>query len=242
MPEKIPADRNIPIFITKRLDIVDNLFEKKPYLILMPNYDKWNYYNRRYFARLHIVGEDEDIIEMHLRIMFEGYVSSADALDELIAKYGDGFEIGSIKIPFVSLIPEEDNYRELMRILDFDNGISALRKLHDAIVLRTEMVDTNLVELSYSEEFFIGILRFTGSHTAIRRGERYFRRELPEVVHDSAGSFTFYTKLKSVDNELEINFDFSNKGVFRDRIAVLIGRNGVGKTKLLKAGNCRWHN
>lgn len=55
------------------------------------------------------------------------------------------------------------------------------------------------------------------------------------LFDDSAQSFTFATKLRNSENEVEVDFDFGEKPVFRERISVLVGRNGAGKTHFLKS-------
>jgi len=167
--------------------------------------------------------------------MFYGFLRSAKALDSLFEEYGDVFPIENIEIPFISLLPDEANYRDIIKKFGFDNGIAALRKMCDAVVARQENDNHTLTELAQSEEFHIGVLRYTGAYTALRRGSRHFRHEVPEPVEDAATDFQLTTKLKNSENNIEVLFNFSQFPIFRERIAVLIGKNGVGKTQLLKS-------
>jgi ABC-type multidrug transport system ATPase subunit len=168
-------------------------------------------------------------------MMFEDARSSARVFDELFNQNGEIFPIARVQRPFVSLIPNVDNYRQLIAMLGFEVGVSALRLLRDAVVIRTEGVDKVGLRLINGEEFHIGILRHDGAYAALRRAGRYFRPDPPPSVDDAAIDFDFSALLRSADNPYEISFKFAPDELFRDRTSILIGRNGAGKTQLLKA-------
>jgi ABC-type branched-subunit amino acid transport system ATPase component len=231
----IPAQADFAVFVASSLDEVGKSGIKPPYAIITPDTNDWNDYGRGYFAHLWIEDGTGEPEEIRLSLMFEGYERTKKALDGIIAQQGDVLSIEKIAIPFVSLIPDEANYRKIFRIFGFDLSISMLRKLHDAVAQRIEQTDQKTLDLIKGEEFHVGVLRQTGARTALRRGGRHFRRDLPQTVEDAAVKFTFLTTLKSAENEIEVEFDFTEKPVLRDRVAVLIGRNGVGKTQLLNA-------
>lgn len=235
MYQKIPADGNQPVFIAKSKAIVFAQRSKQPVVAIIPDTNGWNDFGRGYFAKLHIIEGTSEIFKAHIRIMFEGHDRSEPALKQFIAEFGEIFLIEKVKTPYVSLLPEEDMYGQVIEALGFDNGVSALRKLHDAVVLRLEGDNQALTDLTYGEEFSVGVLRYGGAHSALRRGARYFTRDPIPPVDDSAQNFSLTTKLKNSKNEVKVNFDFEKKPVFRDRIAVLVGQNGTGKTQFLKS-------
>jgi ABC-type transporter Mla maintaining outer membrane lipid asymmetry ATPase subunit MlaF len=68
---------------------------------------------------------------------------------------------------------------------------------------------------------------------SFRRGARYLRPQPRIAVANAAVSFRLSTELPSANNPYEIKFDFEDDVLDRNRIAVLIGRNGTGKTQLL---------
>lgn len=126
-------------------------------------------------------------------------------------------------------------YRDVINALGFELGVSALRIMHDATVARVEGNDPLLLELTNSEDFHLGVLRNGGAYDALRRGGRYFRPDPPIAVEDLASNFVFSASMPIADNPYTLPFRFDDDGIFRDRTSVLIGRNGVGKTRLLKA-------
>lgn len=237
MPEIIPANGELQVLISSSVASVHSTTIQPPYAVIVPDPNSWNDYGRGYFADLWLFGAGGETVEIHIRLMFVGFNRTKKALDELLEKYPDPFPIEQVTIPFVSLLPNEADYQTIIAMFGFDNAIPALRKLHDAVVLRLEHSNQSLVELTYSEEFGVGVLRAHGAMRALRRGGRFFRRDVPTQVFDAAaaGPFVFGTRLIAAENDLEVRFDFTQQGVFRDRIGVIIGRNGVGKTQLLKS-------
>jgi ABC-type transporter Mla maintaining outer membrane lipid asymmetry ATPase subunit MlaF len=235
MAEKIPAASDQPVFIAKSKAIVLAKGFDRPTVAIIPDTNDWNDFGRAYFAKLYIVEGATELFQAHLRIMFEGHNRSETALKEYLSEFGEIFPIEQLTTPYVSLLPDEDLYGSLIKCLGFDNGITALRSLHDAVVLRFENDNQPLVEMTFGIEFSIGVLRHGVAYTALRRGSRHFTREPVPSVNDSAQNFSLITKLKNATNEIEVNFDFEKKPVFRDRIAILVGQNGTGKTQLLKS-------
>jgi energy-coupling factor transporter ATP-binding protein EcfA2/GGDEF domain-containing protein len=202
---------------------------------IFPDYDNWNDYGRNFFAKLHVLPIQGEPLELSIRTMFKARMKSETVLTELLRQFGDLFPIEQIETPFVSLLIEVDHYRQVIEKLGFDVGVSALRKIHDATVARTEGATQQLLDLIDDEEFHIGALRNSGAYDALRRGGRFFRPDIPDPVDDAAIDFAFSARLPSADNPYTLPFRFNREGIFRDRASVLIGRNGVGKTQLLKS-------
>lgn len=233
MPETIPANAPIDVLIAKSKQQLGEA--AGPLVAIFPDDDNWNDYGRNFFAKLHIRPAGGDPIDLHMRMMFAGRMRSEPAFVEMLGRFGDVFPIEQVDLPFASLLTDVDDYRKVIETLGFDLGVSALRKMHDAAVARTEGNDPAILALIDDEEFHFGALRNGGAYDAIRRGSRFFRPDIPAVVDDAAVDFAFGTRLPSADNAYIVPFCFNRDGLFRDRASVLIGRNGVGKTQLLKA-------
>jgi predicted ATPase len=235
MPEAIPADVPVDVFIARSSDELAGF--TKPIIAITPDYDNpnWNDFGRNFFANLYIHPVEGGPLLLHMRVMFEGNGWSATVFNELFEKFGDVVRIGSVETPFASLHPDVSSYRMIIEALGFELGVSALRVMHDATVARVEDNNPQLLKLIDSEDFHFGALRPGGAYDALRRGSRHFRRNPLPVVEDLAINFVFSARMISADNPYTLAFCFNHDGIFRDRASVLIGRNGVGKTQLLKA-------
>ncbi|MBW8298699.1 MAG: ATP-binding protein [Hydrogenophaga sp.] len=234
MPEIIPAQGHVTVVVARTQAIALAADLPRPLLAVFPNFDNWNDYGRQYFAGFVAIGAENVSMEAHFRLMVEGRLSTATALTDALGDQ-DIVPIENLLPDFVSLLPHTDQYGELVATLGFGPAISAMRVLGDAVVLNIEESDAHLLELTRSEDFHLGVLRPSGAYAALLRGARYFRATPPPEVEDAARSFTFSTTLPSADNEYSIAFDFDEDPIFQDRAAVLIGKNGAGKTMLLQS-------
>ena len=235
MPEPIPADVAVDIYFARSVADVENLHT--PVIAIIPDNDNpgWNDFGRNFFARLYVQPVEGISLDFHIRVMFNGRHRSSAVFAELFEQHGNVFPIENVEQSFVTLLPDIEMYRDVIEVLGFDVGVSALRIMHDATVARTEGNDPELLELIGSEDFHFGALRMGAAYDALRRGGRYFRPDPAPPVEELAADFAFSARLLSADNLYTLPFRFSPDPLFRNRIAVLIGRNGVGKTHLLKA-------
>lgn len=233
MPEPIPANANINVVIAKSVRYLEDV--PGPLVAIFPDSDNWSDYGRNFFARLHIRPAEGEALNLHMRMMFQGRMKSEPVFKEMLDRFGDVFAIEQVDIPFASLLTDVEHYRQAIEALGFEIGVSALRKMHDAAVARTEGTDQQVLDLIDNEEFHFGALRNGGAYDAIRRGGRFFQPDPPAELDDAAIGFAFSARLPSADNPYTLAFRFGREGLFRDRASVLIGRNGVGKTQLLKA-------
>jgi hypothetical protein len=235
LPERIPADVEVQVVVARSATALDSAGLSRPVVAVFPDHDNWNDYGRNFFAKLHVRPLEGDPLQFHMRMMFEGAMRSENVFTKLFEQNGEVFSIRQIERPFVSLIPDVDDYRELIEALGFETGVSALRALRDAVVIRAEGEDEEGLRLIDGEEFHIGVLRHGGAYAALRRAGRHFRPNPPQAVEDSAVNFAFTARLRSADNPYTVGFAFAPDELFRDRTSILIGRNGAGKTQLLKA-------
>lgn len=235
MPEVIPADVPVNVIVARSTADLENI--PTPTIAVLPDNDNpgWNDFGRNFQAKLYIRPIIAGPLDFHIRMMFEERYQSSGVFAELFELHGDMFSIDLIQQPFASLLPNVDMYRDVIDALGFELGVSALRIIHDATVARIEDNNPQLLALISSENFHFGALRLGGAYDALRRGGRHFRQNSPPPVQDLAMDFVFSARMLSADNPYTLPFRFNSDGIFRNRMSVLIGRNGVGKTQLLKA-------
>ncbi|OCJ32670.1 AAA family ATPase [Agrobacterium tumefaciens] len=164
--------------------------------------------------------------------MFAGGRDTSTVINELVAGVG-WIDATRINLYFCSLMHSEEDYRALVIAVGLEMAATVLRRLGDAVVLNLEGGDPNQLALIESDAFFLSMLRQDRSWTALRRGSRHFRYVPLVETSDAANSFSMVVDLPSADNRYRVDFDFTKDRLIRDRFAVLIGRNGAGKSQLL---------
>jgi energy-coupling factor transporter ATP-binding protein EcfA2 len=207
-----------------------------PAIVIIPDTNNWNDYGRRLFAHMRlVVGGQLDGENEAIRFMFDGCDHTDTEINAVLASVGAPVvSIDRSARTFCSLLSTPEAYQKLVARLGFDNAVSALRRMGDAVVVRMEGHDEARLTLIDSEAFYVSMLRANDAFAALRRGGRYLRREIPEPVDDAASSFAIGVQLAHVRSPFALRFNFDRDQFGRDRVAVLIGRNGVGKSQLLR--------
>jgi len=94
--------------------------------------------------------------------------------------------------------------------------------------------DDILAQFEDFEGFKVSLLRFSGAERTIADAAKLFRTEKPTTRRRSAGfKVKFKTRVARAANTFTIDLDFRKRGSLPNRINVLIGYNGTGKTRLL---------
>lgn len=191
-----------------------------PYVVLTQ--DNWDDYGYRttFSATLHL-SPDESLELGTVKILRKGEAGGFTPMPN---------------VPFESLGPE---YCSLGQSLDyyeqlFKLGRSVyhgfLRGLRD--VAYNDQIRADFEDL---EGFSVSLLRFSGAERTILDAAKLFTRTtVPLRRRRSNGfKFKFKTRVASTANSFTIEFDFRRRRILPNRINVLIGYNGTGKTRLL---------
>lgn len=235
MAERIPVDVTIAAYWAKGARSLDLSGAQPPYVAILPDNDDWNDYGRRFLAKLLLFDEEGAFLKLPLRTLVEGRRVTSEYMNELFASGGAVVPVGAEDRHFVSQLIEPDDYRKVVSHMGFELAVAALRAIGDAVVARMEGENQDRLRLAASEEFHIGVLRNPPAYEASIKGSRFIRPDAAIPVEEAAGSFGLLTVLPSADNPYVIRFDFEADEILQDRINVLIGRNGTGKTLALRA-------
>lgn len=232
MADLFPAYAPIPIIVARSAAAAMAAIQERPALALLPVHTDWNDFSYHFGGTLLVMTSARDTTSIDIRLMFEGKRRTEDAIVELLGQRA-WVPLAEANLPFCSVLDSLDLYREIVRLLGFERAVTALRTLGDAAVLRFERADPARVALLESETFSYGALRAESAYVAYRRGTKYLRPQPIVDVEDAATSFVVTAHLPSADNPYIVDFDFDPDTLSRNRITVLIGRNGTGKTQLL---------
>jgi ABC-type multidrug transport system ATPase subunit len=203
----------------------------------------WNDFSYNFLTHIHLIEPTPDPstpplanikLVLPMRLMFQGQNNTLTHLHKLFSQHGPLINCRDINDPFCSILTSEEHYREIVAELSLEEAVHGLRQLGDAVVLEADGKPDPRLEIIRSRPFHLGALRKSDAYFAWRRAKRYLRRNLPEPIDDSASNFSLKAQLPGLENAYELDFDFNHsEELLRNRIAVLIGRNGVGKTQLL---------
>jgi energy-coupling factor transporter ATP-binding protein EcfA2 len=233
MAEPFPAYAPIPIIVARNADAaIAAIGGARPALAILPVHTDWNDFGHHFGATLLVITSVGEARSLDIRFMFEGKARTELAIAELLGQRAWA-PLAEANLPYCSVLSSLDLYREIVALLGFERAVTALRILGDAAVLRFERTDPARVALLESETFSYGALRTEATYVAYRRGTKYLRPQPISTVEDAATSFIVTAHLPSAENPYVVDFNFDPDQLSRNRITVLIGRNGTGKTQLL---------
>lgn len=206
----------------------------RPAILIVPDHDDWNDFGYRLYADMHVLLSDREDVRS-IRLMFEDEENTASYLDSLFVQAGPVVPATNIPKRICSLQRKTESYRDLIAMVGFARAVAALRVLGDAVLLTLEGDDPAKLALISSERFHAAMVRNAEEYRAFRRGGQHLRPSPVVEVEDAATSFELQPPLPGGDLLSSLPFDFEPDQLFDDRVGVLIGRNGIGKTQSLLA-------
>ncbi|WP_454843546.1 AAA family ATPase [Rahnella aceris] len=138
-------------------------------------------------------------------------------------------EFESLTNEFCSLGGDLDYYIKLFNLGE-DIYTDYLQSINDVTINKT-------IKLRFesTEGYKVSLLRFNNIEAVMKDAETLFKVKNKSFIQREKNgiNFTFTTKLGSKSKFLDADFNFRKKGLLPNRINVVIGYNGSGKTRLL---------
>jgi predicted ATPase len=135
---------------------------------------------------------------------------------------------------FFTLIPNMEGYRKIVSALGPDDAQCVLSALNDMVMLRrVAKVPEWYREISTSHFFNTTFLRNSETFFAFHNAGPILRGLELEQLDRISSSFKLSFKLATFENSHELDFAFDTAKSFGNRISVVIGKNGVGKSQTL---------
>lgn len=207
----------------------------RPTIAIVADKSTFNNFGRTFWAELHILTGQPSQDSVPVMLMFKKQARTREYLTNILQQE-DRLWIDSTEIsePFVTVMNEEDGYATLVHALGFAVAVATLRTMGDAVVLDIDNDDPRAALIA-SLDFHEGALRNSETYYAFRHGARHLTPYDSVAQSDARGTFRFVAQLPGVATPSEAIFDFTPDVLLRERLAVLIGRNGVGKSQLVQA-------
>lgn len=219
-------------------------------LLLIPENPGWNDFGYQVRAKLTIKAHDSNrsisLGAFVLPLKEEDGSRVANSFAEWVAGLDSDTPSGLLLPPkadstlFLTLLSDDAEYRklsewcetleELWAILLAANDINFAR-VHKAIP------SDKVERVINSEAFSLGLMRSSSAYRAYSKGARFVTRAILPWLEDSRINFRVQAQLKGFKTQHRVDFTFEEKvspSLVSDRIHVLIGKNGTGKSQLLK--------
>jgi energy-coupling factor transporter ATP-binding protein EcfA2 len=138
------------------------------------------------------------------------------------------------KFHYFTMLNDMQAYRDVVKALGSDQATQALAEIRDLVTLKEFKPSTNWLKDAYaSEAFSYSFMRSYDSYFCFRNAASILRGLKEEEIGKLSESFSLSFQIPGTVGAHEFTFQFKHDGILPKRIAVLIGKNGVGKSQTL---------
>lgn len=227
--ETLVQESNVNVFFA--MEATPKFLESipRPALIIVPTGDGFNDFSLFFRVRALVIDAQGEAVVQDARLLFEGDGTTRSTLSALTPE--GPVPVETVTSRFCFIFADESGYRSLTAAFGPEAARNALRVLNDVVLLEAEG-SADIEDLIGSERFAIGVVREAETHRARRRARRLLGSR-PPPVSDVSKSFKVVAPLPQGFRTVEVSFDFTSDTFLRDRMAVLIGPNGIGKSSIL---------
>lgn len=207
-------------------------------ILVVPSSDGWNDFGHQtridYRIRLHSM---KDAVEASGFIGFinpQADRNGKDLLQQLVSTHGESTVTATTDHRFFTMLPDMEAYRRLVQTLDADDATEALTALNDLVALNEFESTAPILDLAtQSEVFSLSFMRSSDSYFAYKNAGPLLRGLSSEQTGILPPTLAIRFQLPGRQNEHDLRFSFDHAADLPKRIAIVIGKNGVGKSQTL---------
>lgn len=236
MFKKLPKGKKYSAFFAAALNRLEH---KPPYSVILQSRigSDWNDFGHRTRVVISITGENSDeFIKLPGFIGFvDGAPTGVKSIQEVTLKLGEMI-IPAVweKYHFYTLLRDMESYRHLVREMGSKGATEVLNAINDLVALNEFKPKTSwLKQVEKSHVFLMSFMRTSDAFFAYRNAGSILRGLENEALGSLSESLAIRFKLHGRTNEHYLTFSFDHRGILPKRVAVVIGKNGVGKSQAL---------
>lgn len=207
-------------------------------ILVVPSSDEWNDFGHhmRVDYRIRMRSTNEVVHESG----FIGFLNPAadrngkDLLQQLISTQDESTVEATSDHHFFTMLPDMEAYRRLVQTLDADDATAALITLNDLVALNEFKSTVSILNrATQTEVFSLAFMRSSDSFFAYKNAGSLLRGLSSEQTGILSSTLAVRFQLPGRQNEHDLRFSFDHAADLPKRIAVIIGKNGVGKSQTL---------
>lgn len=207
-------------------------------ILVVPSSDGWNDFGHHTRIDYRIrMRSSKEAVEASGFIGFinpESDRNGKDLLQQLVSTQGRSTVTATADHRFFTMLPDMEAYRRLVQTLDADDATEALTALNDLVTLNEFESTAPILDLAtQSEVFSLSFMRSSDSYFAYKNAGPLLRGLSSEQTGILSPALAIRFQLPGRQNEHDLRFSFDHTADLPKRIAVVIGKNGVGKSQTL---------
>lgn len=207
-------------------------------ILVVPSSDSWNDFGHHTRVDYQIrMRSSKEVVEASGFIGFinpDAKRNGKDLLQQLVLTEGKSTVAATADHRFFTMLPDMEAYRRLIQALDADYATQALTALNDLVALNEFVSTAAILDLAVqSEVFSLSFMRSSDSYFAYKNAGALLRGLSNEQTGILSPALAIRFQLPGRQNEHHLRFNFDHAADLPKRIAVVIGKNGVGKSQTL---------
>lgn len=200
-------------------------------ILIAPSYERWDDFGYKIRAEIGLMSEAGTREWVDAFFALKDQKNLASFVRERLKSNDMGVLLEDLGLPFASLFIESKSYSLVRRAIGADVGRQQLLALHDVSLLQSEDEEVpNWPAFFTTDVFTHAMTRSSEGHFAFRHGAIVLAGRRTSGV-DAQQSMA--VDLTRYGPKLHFNFEFDSTNMLRGRIAVIVGKNGCGKTTSL---------
>ncbi|ENT9838709.1 TPA: AAA family ATPase [Pseudomonas aeruginosa] len=208
-------------------------------VLIVPSEDNWNDFGYRTRVEVRIrLAEDE---AEHSTVAFIGFITtSPDDPNGVVPLEKILRGVDNLAIPatdshrFYTMLPSMDAYRSIVKKFGASRSAEVLKAMRDLVALNEFKTNANWLDLAAKADVFLkSFVRNSESYFAYKNAGSILRGLEFEEFHRLSKSISIKFHLPGRQSAHDLTFRFDHEADLPKRIAVIIGKNGVGKSQTL---------
>ena len=207
-------------------------------VLIVPSSDGWNdfgHYTRiDYWIRMRTADQPVHANGFIGFIAHEENLSGKNLLEQLVSTQGESTITAKAEHRFFTMLSDMESYRRLVQALGADDATEALTAVNDLVALNEFDSTTDLLEdATQTKVFSLSFMRSSDSFFAYKNAGPLLRGLSSEQIGNLSSTLAIRFQLPGRNNEHDLKFNFDHAADLPKRIAIIIGKNGVGKSQTL---------
>lgn len=207
-------------------------------ILIVPSSDGWNDFGHHtrvdYRIRMRSAKEAVEACGFIGFIDPKADRNGKDLLQQLVSPLGELAITATADHRFFTMLPDMEAYRRLVQVLDAGDATEVLTALNDLVALNEFESTAAILDLAIrSEVFSLSFMRSSDSYFAYKNAGSLLRGLSSERTGILSPTLAIRFQLPGRQNEHDLRFSFDHAADLPKRIAVVIGKNGVGKSQAL---------
>jgi len=203
-------------------------------IVFSPTSDEWNDFARRTQFKYSVSRPGNKVSrfsgEVHLAFLESADTPVTDIRDLLKGSS----DLASRDLPgFYTMHSNLVAYRNLVLKLGFKETMEFLLAINDLVAVKQNKLPKWFASATTSKDFTLSFMRSSETFFAFHNAGYVLRGTEHKVDSGISKALKLKFKLPSFENAHELDFTFEHEGKISKRIAVVIGKNGVGKSQTL---------